>query len=751
MKDLSFEEKKNFFDRLLEMSPAAVYIIQEGRFRLVNPEFEKITGYSSKEIEDIDPIELVFPEDREKIIERQRRTIKGEISSPYEFRIMTKDGKVKWVVERVSLIEFEGKKAILANFMDITEMKRMEKELSETKKLLEQILSVAPVGLGIAENRVIGWANDEMVRIFGYENKEEFVGLHAKKLYVSEKEYERVGELYEVLKKRKTAEADVRFKKKDGTPFWGHLRFIAFDPRSPEKKVAFAILDITKRKSLEERLYEEKEFLDVTLRSIGDGVICTDKEGRVTLMNRVAEELTGWKEEEAIGKNLKEVFHIVDEKTRERCEDPVQKVLKTGKVVGLANNTVLISKDGKERLLSDSGAPIKDKEGNILGVVLVFRDVTEKRKIETELQRMEKLESIGVLAGGIAHDMNNLLMAILGHVSLAKLSCDPESDVYRKLEDIERAVINAKSLTQQLLTFSKGGAPIRKPISIKELIKESARFALSGTNVSCRFSIEDDLWMVEADEAQLRQVICNIVINAQQAMPSGGVIDIKAENVFVKGEIPIKEGRYVKISIKDYGIGIPKEHLSKIFDPFFTTKQKGSGLGLTTAYNIIRNHDGYITVDSELGKGTRVDIYIPACEKEIKQEKREFFSKKRVLLMDDEELVLEVVKEMLRAIGFEVEAVKDGKEAVEIYRKAKEEGKEFDAVILDLTVPAGMGGKEALERILQIDPSVKAIVSSGYSNDPIMSEYKKYGFKAVITKPYTIQELQKVLNEVLRE
>lgn len=498
-----------------------------------------------------------------------------------------------------------------------------------------------------------------------------------------------------------------------------------------------------------EELFAEKERLSVTLCSIGDGVIATDTEGKIILLNKVAEKLCGLSQEEAFGKSLPEVFCIINEKTRKPCEDPVQKVLKTGKIIGLANNTILVAKDGTERIVADSGSPIRDKESKIIGVVLVFRDVTEKRKMEEELQKAERLESIGLLAGGIAHDFNNILAAILLSAQFAKTLVG--EDAVKYMETIEKGIYRATSLTQQLLTFAKGGAPIKKTASIKELLKETAEFVLSGSNIRCKFSMAADLFSTEIDRAQISQVINNLVLNAEQAMPEGGIIEIKAENMVLEEEgLCLKEGKYIKISIKDEGVGIPRKEFARIFDPYFTTKQKGSGLGLATVFSIIKRHNGHIELESELGVGTTFYVYLPASEKKMPLEKEEveplLKGEGRILLMDDEEAILESTGEVLRQLGYEVQTVKDGNEAISLYKKAK---KPFDLVIMDLTVPGRMGGKEAIKKLKEIDPEVKAIVSSGYSNDPIMAGFKKYGFCGVVAKPYKIKELSQVLRKAL--
>ncbi len=520
-----------------------------------------------------------------------------------------------------------------------------------------------------------------------------------------------------------------------------------------EKELYITIEMALYKHEMERRLKESQQWLTTTLKSIGDAVIATDINGCVIFMNPIAESLTGWKQKEASGKHLKKVFNIINEKTGKQVDDPVTRVLREGIVVGLANHTLLISKDGTRRSIDDSGAPIKDENGKIIGVVLVFRDVSEKRRIEQELMKADKLNSLGILAGGIAHDFNNILTAILGNIILAKEFTRPGEKIYERLIEAEKASLRAKGLAQQLLTFSSGGAPIKKTMFISELLKESALFALSGSNVQCEFSISNNLWAVEIDEGQINQAINNLIINAIQSMPEGGRIKLTAENVTVsEGE---KKGRYVKISIVDQGIGIPKEHLPKIFEPYFTTKQKGSGLGLAIVYSIIKKHDGYIEVETELGVGTTFKVYLPASLKNVFMRKglkeKIQTGKGKILVMDDEELVRKVVGEMLVFLGYEVEFAKEGIEAIELYKKAKAQGQPFDAIIMDLTIPKGMGGKETINKLLEIDPTVKAIVSSGYSTDPVMTEFTKYGFKGFIIKPFKIKELGEVLYRVIME
>ena len=412
-------------------------------------------------------------------------------------------------------------------------------------------------------------------------------------------------------------------------------------------------------------------------------------------------------------------------------------------------------------------SPLRNETGDITAVVGFVRDTTERKRMENELIKIQKLETVGVLAGGIAHDFNNGLQAILGYITLVEMKSNLDVGAQANLENARKAIYQSKDLTKQLLTFSKGGEPVKRTISISELTKNSVKLALGGSNVKCELCIPDNLWNVDADKGQLNQVFNNIVINACQAMPDGGSIKICAENIkVVEGNLfLLKKGKYIKMSFSDNGTGISQEDLQKIFDPFFTTKQQGSGLGLSTTYSIIKKHEGSISVESEIGVGTVFNIYLRASQKEIEfkemngfdispveeQEDENGESKEKVLIMDDEYSIRVILSEHLRNLKYVVEAVEEGSEAIRLYKNAREAGKPYDAVIMDLTISGGMGGKETIEKLLEIDPEVRAVVMSGFANDPIMANYKEYGFKGVLVKPYDIRELDKILRNVIME
>lgn len=376
-------------------------------------------------------------------------------------------------------------------------------------------------------------------------------------------------------------------------------------------------------------------------------------------------------------------------------------------------------------------------------------------KLVLEHIRIQKLESLGLLAGGIAHDFNNLLTSILGNIGFFKVSIKPDDEHLGRLTEIEKIILRAKNLTRQLLTFAQGGLPVKKVVSISELLKESVEFALSGSNIRCDFSIADNLLPVECDEGQINQVFNNLIINAKESMPKGGTIEIKAQNLSVLPEqiIDIPEGKYIKISITDTGCGIPKKYLKKIFDPYLTTKPRKSGLGLTTVHSIIKNHYGYIDVESKLGIGTTFHIYLPASLEKSTSARKEadkiLRGKGKILLMDDEEDILRITGDILRYLGYEVEVARDGDSAIALYKKAKESKHPFDVVILDLVVPGEIGGKETMKKLITIDHEVKAIVSSGYSNDFIMEDFRKHGFSAMMAKPFKVEELSQVVYKLI--
>ncbi len=386
----------------------------------------------------------------------------------------------------------------------------------------------------------------------------------------------------------------------------------------------------------------------------------------------------------------------------------------------------------------------------------MLRDITKTKQLEAELQKADKLESLGVLAGGIAHDLNNFLTIILGNLTLVKMYVGEDHKAHDYLKEMDDAISQTRNLTWQLLTFAKGGKPLTKAVSISGIIRETTAFALSGSKTQYELFIPQDLPAVEIDQGQITQVITNLLINADQVMEDGGTIVIRAENQVLTAEnttLPIQPGNYVVLTITDDGPGIPGQIVSKIFDPYFTTKEHGSGLGLTICYSIVKKHAGYISVCSEEGDGTSFTIYLPVSSAQAEQEEVSedglILGDEKVLLMEDDKSVRQTAYEMLTFLGYDVEVAADGAEAVRLYEEAFQSGRAFDVVISDLTVRGGMGGKMAVAELIKIDPDVKVIVSSGYSSD-VLADYKKHGFCNVIAKPYRLQELGNVMSRVIR-
>lgn len=509
--------------------------------------------------------------------------------------------------------------------------------------------------------------------------------------------------------------------------------------------------DIEKRQLTERELRQSQSILNKIFEANPDHLVVIDRNLRIIHSNWIGGYEYVPPEIRQHNPHCYEAYNPGQEKPCDSCS--ALEVFRTGQPVFREMYNARIGH------LEIRAVPIFDDTGNVLMVAEHIRDITERKKMEEELLKAQKLESLGVLAGGIAHDFNNLLTAVMGNVSLAKMFAAPETKAHERLADAEKACERAAALTQQLLTFSRGGAPVKKTASIVQLITDSAGFMLRGSNVKCEFNLQKDLWPVDVDEGQMSQVINNLIINADQAMPEGGIISVTARNLEVDGcdFLPLEPGRYICISIQDQGVGIPKENLSRIFDPYFTTKQQGNGLGLATVYSIVKNHQGHLAVESEEEVGTVFHLYLPASSKGIEpttadagqQPNTDGSCSGRILVMDDEEIIREIAREILNHLGYEVEVCGNGESAVERYRGALAAGQPFDAVIMDLTIQGGMGGKETMKALLALDPEVKGIVSSGYNNDPILAHFRQYGFCGMVSKPYTVRELRETLNELI--
>lgn len=517
-------------------------------------------------------------------------------------------------------------------------------------------------------------------------------------------------------------------------------------------------VEITERKQAEDALRKSRRTL-LTLMSNLPGMAyrCLNDENRT--MKFVSEgcfELTGFCPWEFIDNKNIAYGSLVHPDDQGYVRGEIQKALKNFSPFTIEYRITVSA--GKERWVWEQGRGIFSQDNKFEAIEGFAIDITEKKKAEKELEKMHKIESVGTLAGGIAHDFNNLLMGLFGHISIAKRELSENHPGFKPLENAAASMNRATRLTRQLLTFAKGGGdPVKEDVNISKAIEETVHFDLSGSNVMPIFKQADDLWMAEVDKGQIQQVFSNLTINAKQAMLDGGHLYITLKNADIaKGVVPnLKQGKYIKVTVRDDGTGIDRKYLDQIFDPYFTTKQTGNGLGLPTIYSIINKHGGHISADSTIGKGTTFTLYLPASESrqmsETKQPEAEQPStlgqKARILVMDDEEIIRDVLTEMLAKCGFTADSAIDGKAAMKKYISADKNGDPFDIVIMDLTIPGGMGGKKAVRELLAIDSKAKAIVSSGYSTDPVTANYSKYGFKGRLVKPFQMEVLK---NELIR-
>ncbi len=523
------------------------------------------------------------------------------------------------------------------------------------------------------------------------------------------------------------------------------------------KKAKFTIMmDITEFKKVESSLTDKKEELYSILESIGEGFIATDTEGKITFINKVASELTGWAWRDAKNKMIDEVFVLIDDKTNEPLKQSVLQALETDTAFGIISNPTILAKDGSKRVIEVSGAPILNDEETILGDVILFRDITNKKRMEEHLIKKQKLESLGTLAAGIAYDFNNLLSSLFGYIEMAMVFNHSKEKVSQYLSRALGIYEKSTGLTDQLISFSRRSIPEKKIISMEEVLEETAQFALSGSKCHYELNCPQNLWLCSVDRNQIQQVINNLLINSVQAMPDGGKITISAENV-PSSSAPVWTGKtsnYVKLSVSDEGMGIPDECLNKIFDPFYTTKHQGSGLGLAIAYSIIDKHDGTIDVTSIPEERTTFEIYLPSAgtangNNSIEELTEEYSGK--ILIMDDDPMISDTVKETLEDLGYNVIVSSNGSKALLIYEEEHLKGEPFDLLILDLTVPGELGGLETLQILHQKYPDITALATSGYLDNPVLADPEKYGFFDKIEKPYHIDDFIALIHKAVTE
>jgi PAS domain S-box-containing protein len=730
-----------------------------------NERWAEMLGYTLDEIE---PhvrswVKLVHPDDMPGVMEILEAHLNGKIQDyETEHRLGHKSGEWIWVLDKGKVLkrDAEGKPLrICGTHLDITERKQAEEALRESETRYRELFEnstdfVYTIDLEGNFTNVNKAAED----LTGY-TKNELIGMNYRD-YTPEDTHEKIFKAFSGAFDQGKPLKDFPLKViiKDGTE--RYLETCVSPLRKGEKIVGFQgnSRDITERKRAEEERYKLQSQLSNALEMAHLGHweydvandLFTFNDHFYKIFRTTAKQVGGYSMSPAEYARLfvhPDDIPVVREEIRKAIQtnDPNFKRQLEHR---------MRYADGTVGHISVQFFIVKDAKGKTVKTYGVNQDITHRKRMEEELLKVQKLESVGTLAGGIAHDFNNILTTIIGNISIAKMQIKSEDKIFDLLSEAEMASTRAQALTRQLLTFAKGGMPVKETASIKAVIEQSSLFMLRGSKARCEFSIAEDLWPAEVDVGQISQVINNIVLNASQAMPEGGIIQVTAENLTIDAGhiLPAEPGRYIRISITDEGVGIAEKHHSKVFDPYFTTKHSGSGLGLAVTYSIIKKHNGHITVESRLGVGTTFHIYLPASEKAVPEKEQVGLIKGqgRILMMDDEASLRKIAGRMLQKLGYVPEFAQDGAEAIEMYMAAMESKKPYDAVILDLTVPGGMGGRRAIEQLLEIDPEIKAVVSSGYSEDAVLAHFQEYGFKGMMPKPFESLSLSKVLHEVLK-
>jgi PAS domain S-box-containing protein len=742
---------------LFDQSPYGIVVIDtSGKIVEFNEATHKMLGYSKEEFAGIDiyDISLKSPEETQACIERLISEGKCEFEGEYKAR----NGEIRTIHVISTTVALSGRTVFHSIWHDVTEQKRAELALRLSEERLARAQLIAHVGdweWDIATNAV-HWS-DELYRIYGYQPGEisPDYALVVDAMHPDSKDVF-IGAIDAALSRRRPFEMDYTFYRKDGTTAILHsIGQVVYGPDGNPGRMVGIVQDITEQKRAHEMHRKSREFIRSILDTVDEAFIVVNADYEIVLANSAYGRQVGIPVGEITGKRCYRVSHQNNAPCHEQGEEcAVRHAFEKGEPHTCVHKHC--GKDGSILYAETKSYPIKDVSGNVVSAIEVINNITDRHLLEEQLLRTQKLEAVGLLAGGIAHDFNNLLQGLFGTISLAKMFSQKDGRPYQMLVEAEKALVQARDLTKQLLTFSKGGEPVKKVISLRSIIHDSVKFALSGSNVDYSFSIDDNLWPVCADGGQINQVMHNIVLNAGDAMPDGGTILIEVNNVIMgeKGGLPLREGKYVRIAVMDTGLGIPESHISRIFDPYFSTKQKGSGLGLTTSFSIVKKHGGLLDVKSDLGVGSTFFIYLPASEEKPPPardgEEMLLTGKGAVLLMDDDEVVRAMAGYMIRSLGYEVDVAESGEEAIEKYVDALNAERRFDVVILDLTVRGGMGGEDTVKRMSVIDPGVRAIVSSGYSDSAILSNHKDYGFLAVLSKPYAIEELSTVLYAAVR-
>ena len=754
-------ESEERYRTVIENTKDGILICTPDKILFVNTSFCGMTGMPREEIYTQPPMVFFHRSQRNRFESLFDQTYEEEGNlTVFETGIRKESGFLPAELSSTPVI-YRGNRAVLLSIRDMTRRKEAEKKLKESHKLLKAIVENSPVGVSVHDKHgTLLLTNPSWRSIWGrteeeleerriprtelkMDNGDSYLGHYVEDV---RKLYNEGGELHIPMLR-------IPNPAPGGAEYISHHFYALKDEMGNVDKVVILTLDLTESLKTEHELEETRTQYRNLLLNVPVAIYRTTLEtgGKIVSSNPEMKRLFLGDEEGDFGSITVRDLYTDHSQRREL----MRTLNRENEVRGF--EATLKKPDGSIFLASITARKVQDKISGKFYIEGMIRDITDERRMEEELQKIEHLDSIGTLAGGIAHDFNNLLMAIQGNISLAMESDDP-SERTRHLASTESSLDDAAALTHQLLTFARGGLPVKESMDVEVCVRDAVSIATRGSIAETEFHFEEGLKRVDADSDQIAQVLHNIVLNSVQAMESSGKITVECKNLKLEDGrgMQVQPGDYVLISVRDTGCGIPQEDLRRIFNPYFTTKRDGTGLGLSTAYSIVKKHSGYLRVESKADEGTEISIFLPASAETASPERKEEETKEdqfqpsaSILIMDDDARVREVLKDMLEILGHTVAEAEGGARAVEMYKESMESEKPFDLVIMDLTVPGGMGGEETIGVLRRLDPEVKAIVSSGYATNPVMSNFKDYGFREMLPKPFKISLLKERLNTVL--
>jgi PAS domain S-box-containing protein len=778
----------------------------EGFFIDVNPAMAEILGYAGRGdlLQGLRDIPGQVYEKSADRLELQKQLNRHGVLFGWEVRLNKKNGRSFWGALNIRRVEdpggpfpvyYEGTlNDISRRKKDEWELRRKEAELRNQRDVLEDEVRKRTRELGRSEERlrtlfeasadailtfredVFVDCNPATLDLFGLADKKDILDSSPVQ-WSPEKQpdgsfsAEKKTEVIDLAVERGTHRFEWTMLRSDGTPLPLEIQLTALQADDGGYMFNAALRDLTEKKQAEEEIARANELMQNVLDAATQvSIIATDRNGLISVFNSGAERMLGYRAEEVVGRHTPEFFHLkseIDVHAEELSQEYGEQIQGFEVFVARARRGgyderewTYVRRDGSHLTVNLAVTAIFDDDGGIKLMLGVAMDITRKKQFERELIEMEKLKSVGSLAGGIAHDFNNVLAGIFGNITLARQKLEDAHPALGSLDKVERAMHRASRLTGKLLTFARGGEPVRDSVCLRE-ITQNVALDLVGSRTTPVFDFEEDLWTADVDKNQVEQVFFNLIMNAEQAMPEGGVVYISLQNADIRGqEIAfLSPGKYIRAAVRDEGSGIDSRHVNRVFDPYFSTREYGHGLGLAIVQSIVVHHGGVISVQSRRGKGTEFVFYLPAAvpggeNRRVSDVQKTEYSRTekdtyRVLVMDDEEMIRDFTSELLQDEGYEVRTASKGEEAILLYREFLQAGTPFDAVLMDLTIPGGMGGKETVRRILEIDAEARCIVSSGYTSDSVLANYREYGFVGMLAKPHTAEELKEVLRRVI--